>query len=169
MRRLLFITAFIFVPPAFAQTVTIDPGMTRAQVVERLGKPATERSSGGFTYMFYVNGCERTCGMNDLITLSADTVIDAIFRAKSREYTGRSTSPNQGYSAQPTRTPLKLSPGAGAPVDSVVVRIRVADPVTEPVRPIDPVRPDSTRPPGGAPPPATPVRPVSPPPPPPPR
>jgi hypothetical protein len=190
MRRFLLVSLFTVTAPAIAQEppATIDPGMTKAQVIDRLGKPATERSSGGFTYLFYVNGCERTCGMNDLVTLRADTVIDAIFRAASRAYSGRSSSPNQGYSAQPTRAPLKLNQGApDVPPDSMVVRILLADPVppatrlqtdtarqdtanrssgatrTDSTR-TPPARPDSIRPQPGTPP-APPVRPVTPPPP----
>ncbi len=95
MRKILLLLALFFVARVDAQTATvrIDPGMSRAQVIERLGRPATERTSGGFTYLFFINGCERTCGMNDLVTLQSDTVIDAIFRTPRREYTGRSTSP----------------------------------------------------------------------------
>lgn len=72
---------------------TIDPGMTREQVIERLGKPLNERQSGNATFLFYRNGCERTCGMNDLVVLDDGRVIDAIFRAPGRRYTGESSSP----------------------------------------------------------------------------
>ena len=51
MRQLLLLFSLVFVSSAGAQVgaVQIDPGMTRAQVVERLGTPATERASNGFT------------------------------------------------------------------------------------------------------------------------
>jgi hypothetical protein len=96
--------------------------MSRAQVIERLGPPATERSSGGFTYMFFINGCERTCGMNDLVTLRGDAVIDAIFRSPAREYTGQSSSPAQSRTPRANRGPLTL-PGQPPANDSVVFRI----------------------------------------------
>ncbi len=82
-------------PAAGAQVTpaTVDPGMTKAQVVERLGAPAAERSRGNYTYLFYENGCERECGMTDLVTLESDTVVDAIFRAPHRTYAGISSSP----------------------------------------------------------------------------
>lgn len=86
--------------PASAQT--IDPGMTRDQVVERLGQPASERARGQFTYLFYINGCERRCGMSDVVTLENDAVVDAIFRKAGRGYSGASSSP-AGVSPEPTR------------------------------------------------------------------
>jgi hypothetical protein len=73
--------------------VTIDPGMTREQVVARLGSPAAVRTAGNFTYLFFANGCPRTCGMDDLVTLEDGRVTDAIFRGLGRRYTGRSSSP----------------------------------------------------------------------------
>ncbi len=123
MRPLLLLFALFLAVPALAQdaTVRIDPGMTRAQVIELLGRPATERSSNGFTYLFYINGCERTCGMNDLVTLRGDSVTDAIFRAPNREFTGRSSSPVQNRTPRANRGPLTVRP------DSVVMRIVPVD------------------------------------------
>ena len=76
-----------------AEAQYIDPGMTKSQVVERLGTPWAERTIGAFTYLFYSNGREETVGMSDLITLQNDAVVDAIFRSPSRQYTGKSSSP----------------------------------------------------------------------------
>jgi hypothetical protein len=125
MRQILLLLALVFVAPAAAQMppIQIDPGMTRAQVVERLGNPATERASNGFTYLFFINGCERTCGMNDLVTLRGDSVVDAIFRAPQRTYSGRSTSPQQNRTPVANRGPLTVTPAR----DSVVMRIVPAD------------------------------------------
>jgi hypothetical protein len=72
---------------------TIDPGMSRADVIERLGKPLNERKTGNSWFMFYRTGCERTCGMNDLVILEDDKVVDAIFRSPSRHYSAESSSP----------------------------------------------------------------------------
>lgn len=72
---------------------TIDPGMTRAQVEERLGPPKVVRTSGVATYLFFANGCARTCGMDDLVVLEGDAVTDAVFRSPSHHYTGQSSSP----------------------------------------------------------------------------
>ena len=72
---------------------TISPGMSRANVVAALGRPTTERTVSEFRYLFYQNACGRACGMNDLVILRNDGVIDAIFRSPSRHYTGASSSP----------------------------------------------------------------------------
>ena len=90
-------------------TRTIDPGMSKADVIERLGPPAAERRAGDFTYLFYQNGCERSCGMSDVVVLEGDAVVDAIFRAPGRSYSGESSSPR---SAQP----VKNVDGSAAPV-----------------------------------------------------
>ena len=77
-----------------AQTVqTIEPGMSQAQVVERLGQPVAVRTYGSFTYLLYKNGCEKRCGMNDLVVLDSDKVVDAVFRSSARKYAGTSSSP----------------------------------------------------------------------------
>jgi hypothetical protein len=96
MRRVLTFTALLIaVAAAGAQGVaaqSIDPGMTKSQVIERLGAPHTERSAGAYTYLFYQNGVEYEAGMSDLVILQNDSVIDAIFRS-GRQYTGKSSSP----------------------------------------------------------------------------
>ena len=65
---------------------SIDPGMTRDQVVAKLGKPASEHSSGSATFLYYKNGQEKKMGMSDM-------VVDAVFRSSARRYTGKSSSP----------------------------------------------------------------------------
>ena len=80
--------------PAAAQAPkSIDPGMSQAQVVERLGEPNALRTTGNFTYLFYKNGCVKACGMDDLVLLENDAVVDAIFRSPERAYSGKSSSP----------------------------------------------------------------------------
>jgi len=74
-------------------TGTISPGMSRAKVVAALGAPSTERTVGEFRYLFYSNACGKRCGMNDLVVLKDDKVVDAIFRSSARHYTGTSSSP----------------------------------------------------------------------------
>lgn len=92
MRRLLMLSAALVALPLGAQSV-INPGMSRAQVVKLLGKPTLERAVADDTYLFFTNGCERTCGMNDLVVLQKDAVIDAVFRHSKRRFTGTSSSP----------------------------------------------------------------------------
>ena len=77
-----------------AQTAaTIDPGMTREQVVAKIGEPLSARSYEGFTYLLYKNGCEKKCVMNDLVVLDSGKVVDAVFRSRARTYSGTSSSP----------------------------------------------------------------------------
>lgn len=78
---------------AQAKQVTIDPGMTKEQVVERLGAPSEESHSGSFTYLMYDNECGQKCGMDDLVVLERGAVTDAVFRSGKRTYTGQSSSP----------------------------------------------------------------------------
>ena len=80
-------------PAARAQVARIDPGMTEAQVIAKLGQPLSTRSYRSFTYLFYRNGCEKKCGMNDLVTLDSGRVVDAVFRSPTRHYSGTSSSP----------------------------------------------------------------------------
>ena len=72
---------------------SVSPGMSRAKVVAALGTPSTERTVGEFKYLFYANSCGKRCGMNDLVILRRDSVVDAIFRSNTRHYTGTSSSP----------------------------------------------------------------------------
>jgi hypothetical protein len=114
---------------AQAQSGTISPNMSRAQVVAALGEPATMRAASEFTYLFYRNSCGKACGMNDLVVLRRDSVVDAIFRSPSRRYTGTSSSPapisrNEATALAPTKgAPLQTEAPAprmkpGAPNDT---------------------------------------------------
>lgn len=92
----LFVLLSLLLPTAVlsAQSAgTISPGMSRAKVVAALGRPTTERTVSEFRYLFYQNSCGKACGMNDLVILRDDAVVDAIFRSPSRHYTGTSSSP----------------------------------------------------------------------------
>jgi hypothetical protein len=133
MLRWLLALSFV-AATAHAQTGagTIDPGMTRAQVIERLGKPATVRTYQGSTYLMYSNKCGKKCGMQDIVIFDHDVVVDAVFRSPDRHYTGTSSSPdatapnsrtqrNQSLAvppAQPTAAE-RVAPGTShAPADS---------------------------------------------------
>lgn len=89
MRSLIVLAAAIIVAPVAAQAPaekalpTIDPGMTRAQVVAKLGEPLSVRTYDGHTYLLYKNGCEKKCGMNDLVVLDSGKVVDAVFRSRA--------------------------------------------------------------------------------------
>ena len=72
---------------------SIDPGMSKAQVIARLGKPASEHSSGPTTFLYYKNGQEKKMGMSDMVAIENDKVVDAVFRSSARKYMGTSSSP----------------------------------------------------------------------------
>jgi hypothetical protein len=91
--------------------VTIDPGMSREQVVAKLGEPLSARSYDGHTYLLYRNGCEKKCGMNDLVVLDSGKVVDAVFRSRGRNYSGKSSSPRM-ISAAEARKGAAAQPGA---------------------------------------------------------
>jgi outer membrane protein assembly factor BamE (lipoprotein component of BamABCDE complex) len=76
-----------------AAQATIDPGMSKQQVVAKLGKPASEHSKGTTTYLYYTNGQEKKMGMSDMVALENDKVVDAVFRSSQRKYSGKSSSP----------------------------------------------------------------------------
>lgn len=75
------------------KVATIDPGMSREDVVKAIGQPLSSKSYDGYTYMLYRNGCEKKCGMNDLVVLDSGKVVDAVFRSANRKYSGESSSP----------------------------------------------------------------------------
>ena len=94
MRLLITLTLLVNAAVAGAQgTGTIAPGMTRAKVVAALGAPTTERTVAEFRYLFYQNSCGKECGMNDLVVLDSNKVVDAVFRSAARKYAGTSSSP----------------------------------------------------------------------------
>jgi hypothetical protein len=123
--RVIAILAIIIAPlgAARAQVATIDPGMTETQVIAKLGRPISTSSYKSFTYLFYRNGCEKKCGMNDLVTLDSGRVVDAVFRAPSRHYSGTSSSPraipaaeaSKGNPDAPLSVPAKPTPNTKKP------------------------------------------------------
>jgi hypothetical protein len=111
MRRQLVLAALValaapLAPRAGAQTKDniIDPGMSKTQVIEHLGQPSSVKTADTALYMFYPNGCLKTCGMNDVVILVHDKVVDAIFRDPNRKYTGESSSPTQITAAEAIKT-----------------------------------------------------------------
>lgn len=82
-----------------ADTGTIAPGMHQQDVVTLWGPPSAVRHAGSFTYLHYPNGCERTCGTDDIVILQDDQVVDAVLRWSGHGYSGQSSSP-------PGRTPV---------------------------------------------------------------
>jgi hypothetical protein len=116
--RHLIVFALLATPALLsAQTATVSPGMSHAQVVAALGEPATSRTANEYTYLFYQNSCGNECGMNDLVTLLRDSVVDAIFRSPSRHYTGTSSSPTE---ASPVRVARRRTAPMTIPAKAAV-------------------------------------------------
>lgn len=119
MRRIALVASLLVaVARSASAQASIDPGMTRDQVVAKLGKPASEHTSGTKTYLYYTNGQEKTVGMSDMVAIEDGKVVDAVFRSSSRRYTGTSSSPKP-ISAEaaivkgggkPSPKPMKLPP-----------------------------------------------------------
>jgi hypothetical protein len=88
-------------------TGTVSPGMTRDDVVAVWGAPVTERTDGAWTYLYYRNGCEVSCGTFDVVFLENGKVVNAIVRGRGHTYSGTSWSP-------PGATPRATPPTGGA-------------------------------------------------------
>jgi hypothetical protein len=147
---------------------TISPGMSRAQVEAALGAPPTMRTVGEFSYLFYTNACGRACGMNDLVILRRDSVVDAIFRSPNRHYTGQSSSPEE---ARPQLAPRKAAPKAkpltvhkdDAPAAAKPTTGKMKPPAeAHDIRPSIPVNPPTVKPGQSTAPAKTPAKPASP-------
>jgi hypothetical protein len=81
------------VPYVSEDTGTVNPGMTEREVYELWAAPAAVRRVGEYTYLFFRNGCEYTCGTMDVVTLKDGRVVDAIVRWDGHNYSGESSSP----------------------------------------------------------------------------
>ena len=99
-------------PPAAAATPdsgTVRPGMTEAQVQAAWGAPSGSRVRGAYKYLFFANGCQPACGIQDVVILERGQVVDAIVRDPRHRYDGVSSSP-------PGRTPAAtVSTPTGSP------------------------------------------------------
>lgn len=92
-------------------TGTIAPGMAERDVYSLWGAPVATRRSGEWTYLYFRNGCEYSCGTFDVVFLQNGQVVDAVLRWPGHSYSGVSSSP-------PDRLPEPTRPGAG---DTLVV------------------------------------------------
>lgn len=81
------------VPYVSDDTGTVNPGMSEREVYELWAAPAAVRRVGSYTYLFFRNGCEYTCGTMDVVTLENGRVVDAIVRWDGHRYSGESSSP----------------------------------------------------------------------------
>ena len=88
-------------PRAPRDTGTVRPGMREAQVLAAWGASSGSRARGDYTYLFFANGCQPACGIQDVVILERGQVIDAIARDPRHRYDGVSSSP-AGRAPSPT-------------------------------------------------------------------
>ena len=81
------------VPYISEDTGTIAPGMGERDIYSIWGQPVAVRREGEYTYLYFQNGCEWTCGMQDLVILQSGKVVDAVLRWPGHGYSGQSSSP----------------------------------------------------------------------------
>lgn len=88
---------------------TVRPGMTQAQVRSAWGAPSGTRARGDYTYLFFANGCQPACGVQDVVILERGQVVDAVARGRGHRYDGVSSSP-AGRAPSPTISKPNGSP-----------------------------------------------------------
>ncbi len=81
------------VPYVSKDTGTVNPGMSEREVYELWAAPLAVRRVGKYTYLFFRNSCEYTCGTMDVVTLENGKVVDVIARWDGHRYSGESSSP----------------------------------------------------------------------------
>jgi hypothetical protein len=105
--RMAFVVGILLAGPLGAQTTAIAPGMTRQQVIDVLGRPASERHFGAHDYLLFDAGCARKCG-DDLVILDHDAVVDAVIRSAGHSYssTEAPTTLTVNGARRPTTPPI---------------------------------------------------------------
>jgi hypothetical protein len=88
------------IPYVSEDTGTVFPGMSERDVYSLWGSPVAVRHLGEFTYLYFNNGCEYSCGHLDVVTLQNGQVVDALVRWPGHGYAGRSSSP-EGTEPEP--------------------------------------------------------------------
>jgi hypothetical protein len=102
-------------PYVSSDTGTLFPGMTEKDVYARWGSPEAVRHLGEFTYLYFKNGCEYSCGHLDVVTLQNGQVIDALVRWPGHGYAGQSGAPTSTPTAAPPGgNTLQMTPAAPA-------------------------------------------------------
>ncbi len=135
MRRIALVVALLVAVASSASAqASIDPGMTKDQVIARLGKPASEHSSGTKTYLYYTNGQEKTVGMSDMVAIEDGKVVDAVFRSNSRKYSGTSSSP------KPVSAEAAIVKGGGKPSSKPMKMAAAAKKAPEPKKAAPPAK-----------------------------
>ena len=81
------------VPYESPDTGTIAPGMAEKDIFSLWGPPIAVRHQGEMTFLYFRNGCEYTCGTEDVVFLQKGQVVDAVLRWPGHGYSGQSSSP----------------------------------------------------------------------------
>ncbi|HZI22837.1 MAG TPA: hypothetical protein VFD76_09965 [Gemmatimonadales bacterium] len=81
------------VPYDSPDTGTIAPGMAEKDIYSLWGPPIAVRHQGDMTFLYFRNGCEYTCGTEDVVFLQNGQVVDAVLRWPGHGYSGQSSSP----------------------------------------------------------------------------
>ena len=81
------------VPYESPDTGTIAPGMHEKDIYSLWGPPIAVRHQGEMTFLYFRNGCEYTCGTEDVVFLQNGQVVDAVLRWPGHGYSGQSSSP----------------------------------------------------------------------------
>src|SRR5260370_40811776 len=103
------------VPYVSDDTGTINPGMSEREIYELWAAPAAVRRVGQYTYLFFRNGCEYTCGTMDVVTLQSGKVVDVIARWDGHRYSGEASSPPRRVPVANTGDSLHITPPPPAP------------------------------------------------------
>jgi hypothetical protein len=106
------------VPYVSQDTGTLTAGMSERDVYSLWGAPIAVRRAGEYTYLFFRNGCEYRCGMEDVVTLDNGQVVNAVVRWPGHNFLGGPPTP----SAPPAPLLVPTAPGV---TDSVPVKATV--------------------------------------------
>jgi hypothetical protein len=98
------------IPFVSQDTGTVFPGMAERDVYSLWGAPVAVRHLGEFTYLYFPNGCEYSCGHLDVVTLQNGRVIDAIVRWPGHGYNGPRPNSDETPREQPEGVILHTTP-----------------------------------------------------------
>ena len=93
------------VPYDSPDTGTIAPGMAEKDIYSLWGAPIAVRRQGEMTFLYFRNGCEYSCGTEDVVFLKTGQVVDAVLRWPGHGYSGQSSSPASTPPHRPHLTP----------------------------------------------------------------
>lgn len=110
------------------RVATVRAGMTEVDVRNAFGAPATVRTAGDWTYLFYHNRCPRRCGSDDVVFLRDGQVVAAVLRTPARRYSGpEAAQALSGLGAAPSApnhdAAAPSPPRSGARVEGIRIEV----------------------------------------------